>query len=120
MHRCIMAPVFVLGLSATAQADNCTARFQFIFGQVRSGTMTASSGVPCDANTTRTGAKTVIKSVRVTSPPKNGSASAHSTGVVYRSKPGFKGSDAFTFTVFGDGDAGSNLTATVQMSVNVQ
>ena len=103
-----------------ANAQACIARYNFTFGQATSGTMGASSGVPCAAHTERTGGKTVIKSFRVVSPPQNGTASAGAHGVTYRSKPGYKGSDAFTFSIFGDGNAGTNVTATVQMSVTVQ
>jgi Bacterial Ig domain len=118
MSRFILAFSFFLGYCASAQA--CTARFSFAFGQVTSGSMTTASGTPCAARPDRTGPNTVIKSVKVTSAPQNGSASAGSGAATYRSKPGFKGSDSFTFTIFGDGTAGRNITATIQMAVTVQ
>ena len=118
MSRLILAFSFFLICCTGAQA--CSARFSFTFSQATVGTMAAVSGVPCAATADRTGGKTVIKSVKVTSPPKNGSASAGAAGVTYRSKPGFKGSDSFTFTIFGDGNAGQNTTATIQMNVTVQ
>lgn len=118
MSRLILAFSFFLICCASAQA--CNARFSFTFSQVSTGTMAAVSGVPCAATAERTGGTTVIKSVKVTVPPKNGSASSGAHGVTYRSKAGFKGSDSFTFTIFGDGKAGQNTTATIQMSVTVQ
>jgi hypothetical protein len=118
MSRFILVFSFFLSCCASAQA--CNARFSFTFGQVTSGTMAAASGVPCAASVGQTGTNTVIKSVKVTSAPQNGSASAGSAGATYRSKPGFKGSDSFTFTIFGDGNAGRNTTATIQMAVTVQ
>ena len=118
MLRNVLACLLLLSGPATAQT--CKVRFSFVFGQVTSGTMATASGGSCAAQADRTGSKTVIKSVKVASPPKNGTASAGAIGVTYRSRPGFKGSDAFTFTIFGDGDAGTNKTATIQMSVTVQ
>jgi Bacterial Ig domain len=120
MYKCISAAVLLMMLSAGARADTCIAKYHFMFDQVVPGTMAAASGIPCVSNFSWTAATTVVKSVRVASPPKNGSASAGSAGVTYRSNPGFKGSDAFTFTVFGDGKVGHNKTATVQMMVSVQ
>ena len=120
MYRTIFVGLAVLMCSASAQAASCSARFSFIFSQATSGTMAAASGAPCAATAERTGGKTVIKSVKVTVPPKNGTASPGSNGVTYRSKPGYKGSDSFTFTIFGDGNAGPNTTATIQMQVSVQ
>jgi hypothetical protein len=118
MSRLVLLFSLLVGCCSSAQA--CSARFSFTFAQATSGTMVAESGAPCAANTERTGKNTVIKSIKVTAPPKNGSATAGSIGVTYRSKPGFKGSDSFTFTVFGDGTAGRNTTATIQMNVTVQ
>jgi hypothetical protein len=120
MYKCISTGVFFLMLSTGARADNCVTRYHFMFGQVVPGTMAAASGVSCGGAFTWTAGKTVVKSVRIVSPPKNGSASTDSAGVTYQSKPGFKGSDAFTFAVFGDGRVGSNMTATVEMAVTVQ
>ena len=119
MLRVIFCGLGFLLWPLAAQAA-CSANFSFTFGQATGGTMTASTGQPCAANVSRTGGKTVIKSVKVAAAPRNGTASAGTNGVTYRSKPGFKGSDAFTFTIFGDGNAGNNLTATIQMSVTVQ
>jgi hypothetical protein len=98
---------------------SCVARFSFTFGQTSSGIMGADSGRPCAAHATANGG-TVIRKVTVVAAPKNGTASAGGTGVTYRSKPAFAGDDSFTFTIFGDGKAGANTTATVQMSVNVK
>ena len=102
------------------QAEACVARFSFTFGSATSGSMGANSGQPCAAQAERTGSKTVIRKVTVIAPPRNGTASAGGHGVTYRSKPGYKGDDAFTFTIFGDGNAGTNTTATVQMAVTVK
>jgi hypothetical protein len=118
VSRLLLILSFSFLFCASAQA--CTFRFSFVFGRVTNGTLLAASGESCAVTTTRTGSKTVIKSVKITSPPKNGSASAGPIGVTYRSKPGFKGNDSFTFAVFGDGDAGTNVTATVQMSATIQ
>jgi len=110
----------LFSLLSCASAQACTFRFSFVFGQVTNGTLTAASGESCAVTEDRTGGKTVIKSVKVTSPPKNGSASPGPIGVTYRSKPGFKGNDSFIFTIFGDGNAGTNVTATIQITATIQ
>jgi hypothetical protein len=120
MYRCISAGVFFLMLSAGARAENCDIHANFLFNQVNSGTMAAKSGTPCLHAIEATAGTTVIKSVRIVSPPKNGSASALSNGFTYQSKPGFKGIDTFTYEVFGDGKVGRNVTASVQLSVYVE
>jgi hypothetical protein len=98
----------------------CRGRFSFNLGQASVGTITTPSGASCTVRVDRTAGTTVMKSIRMASPPKNGTASAGSIGVTYRSRPGYKGSDSFAFTNFGDGKAGTNLTATIQMNVTVQ
>src|ERR1700688_4307348 len=105
MSRLVMIFFFSFLFCDGAQA--CTFRFSFVFGQVTNGTLGAASGESCAVTADRTGSKTVIKSVRIVSPPRNGSASAGAIGVTYRSKPGFKGNDSFTFAIFGDGSAGT-------------
>jgi hypothetical protein len=119
MRGLLVGSLLMLLWPGTAHAA-CHARFSFTFGGTSSGTMSTSSGAQCSANAGRTGANTVIKSVKIVSPPQNGTASAGAHGVTYRSRPGYKGGDSFTFSFFGDGNAGKNLTATVQMSVTVQ
>jgi hypothetical protein len=120
MYRCICAVIFFLMLSAGAQAASCVTSAYFMFNMVNSGIMGAKSGIPCYHIINAWAGTTVIKSVRIVSPPKNGSASALSNGYTYQSKPGFKGNDAFTYEVFGDGKVGRNVTATIQLSVYVE
>ena len=110
----------LLLLLGNTQAEACVARFGFTFTQTSSGSMGANSGQPCSAQAERTGSKTVIRKVTIIAAPRNGTASAGRHGVTYRSKPGYKGDDAFAFTIFGDGNAGTNTTATVQMAVTVK
>jgi hypothetical protein len=76
MDRCISAVMFFLMLSAGARAKNCDIHANFLFNQVNSGAMAARSGTPCLHAIEATAGTTVIKSVRIISPPKSGSASA--------------------------------------------
>jgi hypothetical protein len=116
--RRVVAGGLLLLWPVSAEAA-CHGRFSFNLGQASVGTIATPSGASCTVRVDLTAGTTVMKSIRMASPPKNGTASAGSIGVTYRSRPGYNG-DSFTFTIFGDGKAGTNLTATIQMNVTVQ
>ena len=67
-----------------------------------------------------TGGASIISSVQVSAPPRNGSATVgDGYAVWYRSQPGFTGADAFEFTMSGTSD-GRPGTSTVRVQVTVQ
>src|ERR1043165_8886291 len=110
--------VMILGL---AEASACSvARFRFpTFGSNTGTDMHVTSGKPCPIRV-RTGGRSTFSAVTVSAPARNGTArSDGSSGVVYQSKPGYKGADSFAFTVSGKGPSGSG-TSTVQVGVVVQ
>jgi hypothetical protein len=116
--------IFVSGLMlwalGAASADACvTARYRFSFGSDTATSMQVASGQSCLVGVGAAGQST-FTSFRISSPPANGTASQSGTsGVVYRSRAGFHGSDAFAFTVTGHGPAG-NGSSTIRVSVTVQ
>jgi Big-like domain-containing protein len=113
-----MGLVLALGVPASAQAACYTSRFSFFPGMNTSAMMQAPSGKSCGAIVHAAG-QSRFDSVRVTVPPANGTAvSRQGVGVTYRSKPGFKGQDSFTFTVTGRMRRGEG-TATIRMNVTV-
>ena len=66
--------------------------------------MSVTSGEPCSIST-NTGGTSIISSIQVSAPPRNGTArTGEGDAVWYQSRPGFIGSDAFEFTVAGTTD----------------
>ena len=120
MRKLALATVFltILGL---AEASACSvARFRFpTFGSNTGTDMHVTSGKPCPIRV-RTGGRSTFSAVTVSAPARNGTARASgASGVVYQSRPGYKGPDSFAFTVTGSGPRGSG-TSTIQVGVVVQ
>jgi hypothetical protein len=84
--------------------------------------MHAGSGAPCLMNFTN-GGKSNIDSIAITKQPSHGAAAWNgSTGyprVSYRSSPGYKGPDEFSFDISGPSPR-STSPASVRVSVDVK
>ena len=93
------------------------------FGSNTATDMHVGSGKPCPIML-RTGGRSTFSAIAVSAPPRNGTARPNgSSGVVYQSKPGYKGADSFAFTITGSGPRGSGTstgTSTIQVGVVVQ
>jgi hypothetical protein len=93
-------------------------RFRFNFGSDTSTDMHVGSGKPCSV-TLRAGARSTFSGVAISSPARNGTVRAGSSGATYQSRPGFKGADSFAFTISGSNANGPGKS-TVQVSVTVE
>jgi hypothetical protein len=93
-----------------------------IAGPEAAGTMTAGSNEPCNVEIKWTAGNTVIRSVSIASAPVHGTAQAiPKSGLTYRSRPGYRGPDSFTFLVSGHGaSCDCEGTARVRFSVTVE
>lgn len=110
-------------LSATPCRAAChTDKFTFFYGSDTSTTMHVSSGGRCTINIVL-GPTGSIKSIAITERAKHGSASYNGgiayPEITYQSLRGYKGADAFAFTVDGQGVYRSGLS-TIRVSVDVQ
>jgi len=117
----LMGAALLLGVShAPAHADCMTEPFSIPYWGVSTVTaMSARSGEPCSVRGV-TGGASVISSVQVSAPPRNGTATVGDGDAVwYRSQPGFTGEDAFEFTMSGTSD-GRPGTSTVRVQVTVR
>jgi hypothetical protein len=121
--RHLLAVAALSLLAATPCAAGChTSRFNFYFGQDVPATMRVTSGAPCSIKLVL-GRRSNVESIAVTEPAKHGAASYNGSigypEIAYRSSPGYKGSDAFAFSLKGQstrrGGAG-----TVHVSVDVE
>ena len=70
------------------------------FGSDTSTVMQVGSGKRCSV-TLHAGGRSVFSGVAISAQARNGTVRAGSSGVTYQSKPGYKGADAFAFTVTG-------------------
>ena len=119
MMKSILAAAFTLMMANAALAECSVAGFRFFRGQTSDTTMTVSSGAGCGV-LVYAGARSRFDSVSITSAPRNGTlASRAGVGVTYRSKPGYRGADAFTFAVTGQLSSGQG-TATIRVNVTVR
>ena len=110
-------------LSVTPSRAACHVdHFDFFYGSDASATMHASSGGRCTIkiNLGHTGS---IKSIAVTEQAKHGSALYNGSlgypEIAYHSSPGYKGDDAFAFSVDGEGIHRSGLS-TIRVSVDLK
>jgi hypothetical protein len=119
MLRLIFVAAVLWAASAVPSEAACvTTRYRFTWGNDATAGMQASSGQPCQLPLVA-GGRSIIQGVKVASPPSNGSVSFQGHSAVYRSKPGFKGSDSFAVAVTGRTDVVAG-TSTVRVSVTVQ
>ena len=114
-------PALMLTMACSAARAACaTEPFSIPYWGVSTVTaMSATSGEPCSVRGV-TGGASVISSVQVSAPPRNGTATVGDGDAVwYRSQPGFTGEDAFEFTMSGTSD-GRPGTSTVRVQVTVR
>jgi hypothetical protein len=120
MRRLVLTTIF-LTIMGVIEASACNiVPFNFNLGTDTSTVMQVGSGKRCGV-ILRAGARSAFSGVAISAPARNGTVRASSSGATYQSKPGYKGADAFAFTVTGNGafTNGSGKT-TVQVSVTAQ
>ncbi len=100
MLRLLLAgAVALLLLSSQAEAACEVTPFRFLPGSDSDVVLTVTAGSRCNV-TIRAAARTSFNSNKISSPPANGLARTNGTaGASYQPRAGFKGSDAFAFTV---------------------
>jgi hypothetical protein len=123
MRRWLFFPVLFLPVLVALWPDAAEAacrvdRWRFFFGSESNATMT-TDGAPCRTQVRWTGAKSAVHAVAISSPPRNGRASASGNGVTYQPRAGFKGTDTFVFTITGE-KSGAGTSATVRATVTVR
>ncbi len=119
----IRAPAILLLLAATPCRAECHVdHFNYYHGSEAPATMHASSGAPCSMKFTN-GRKSNIDSIAITKQANHGAASWNGStaypGVSYRSSPGYKGQDEFSFDISG-ASTRSTSPASVRVSVDVK
>jgi len=117
--RWLMTALFLVAAAGTAAAECQVDRFSFGPGQTTETGMSVGSGQSCGV-IVYAGARSRFDSVAIVARPRNGSLVPRSgVGVTYRSKPGYRGPDSFSFTITGQMTRGAG-TATIRVSVNVR
>ncbi len=79
--------------------------------------MTVKSGTRCSI--VRQNSSAAITATRIVSPPAYGAASTRGAHIIYVSRPGYVGSDRFTFQGTGTDRCGSPVVRTVNVNVRV-
>lgn len=114
--------VLLLLATTPCKADCRVDHFNYYHGSEAPATMHVSSGAPCLMKFTN-GGKSSIDSIAITEQAKHGAASWNGStgypGVSYRSSPGYKGLDEFSFDISG-ASARSTSPASVRVSVDVK
>jgi hypothetical protein len=122
MQRLVTLAALSFVAATPCRAGCHTEKFQFYFGFDVGTTMHVTSGAPC-AIKGSLGRKANVESIAVTEPAKHGVASYNGNigypRIVYRSSPGYKGSDTFAFSLTGKSMRRSGV-ATVHVSVDVE
>jgi hypothetical protein len=110
----------VLLFLACSQAAACRVPFIRTFdNQTVSGTMTARSGKPCSIRLARTSG--AMLSVQIVARPTQGSVIVGSGNrVIYQSRPGYTGPDAFTYARSGLNRQNDKVVRTVRVAVRVR
>jgi len=118
-YRILVLGMLLLGFSGSTVEAACTVhRWSFYWDQESQAVMT-TDGAPCRTSITWTGGTTEVQGVTISSPARNGTASASGNTVNYRPKPGFKGRDTFAFTISGRrGVTPSKAVVRVTVTVN--
>lgn len=121
MLRMIVGAAIIVAFSCGRADAQCAVQPWSVpyFGSNTSTTMAVGSGQPCQVYPS-VGGTNIITSIGVSAQPSNGSVSVNAGDVIqYQSRPGFTGSDSFTFNISGSGPGG-NGSSSVQVSVSVQ
>lgn len=107
----VFATLAAVGFASAAQAE-CRAKWSSPYGSDGVGIMTAVSGKTCGTSIRH--GSTWMDALSVVGQAKNGKAWAEGLSTVfYRSKPGFHGTDSFTFQSDYGVKGKSNVTITV-------
>jgi Bacterial Ig domain len=105
-------------LSVEAMARCSVPRIRTLNNQAVDGRMTVSSGDSCSIRLRRSGGPTY--SASIVQRPSNGTATVDAQNrIVYRSRAGFVGHDAFTYARHGESIRGNAVTRTVRIAVTV-
>jgi hypothetical protein len=116
-----IAAAILMGTSlwiSPANADSCTWHGSFRFGSNGTGSATVKSGQSCTF-AIRVGG--MVKSLKISSPAKNGSAQAiNLSTIAYKPKASFKGQDSFVFAIDGASQKGVAGVSNVTMTITVQ
>jgi hypothetical protein len=110
--------LFLIAWSVEAHARCLAQHVPFYPDQTVDTQMTVSSGAPCGWGLG--GSDGPIYSTHIVQRPSHGTAyvpGGHR--VIYRSRPGYVGSDSFTYQLRGESHAGVPVAYTVRVSVNV-
>lgn len=117
--RWLATTVFLVAAAGTAAAECQVGRFGFAPAQTSETTMSVGSGQSCGV-IVHAGPNSRFDSVAIAAQPRNGSLVSRSgVGFTYRSRPGYRGPDSFSFTITGRMARGTG-TATIRVSVNVR
>jgi hypothetical protein len=120
--RYLRASVLLLLATTPCQAECHVDHFNFYHGSEAPATMHVSSGAPCLMKFTNHG-RSNIDSIAITKQASHGTASWNGStaypGVSYRSSPGYKGEDEFSFDISG-ASGRSTSPASVRVSVEVK
>jgi hypothetical protein len=109
----------LLMLLATEATARCSVPYiRTLNNQTVDGRMTVTSGDSCSIRLRRSGGPTY--SASIVQRPSNGTATVDGQNrIVYRSRAGFVGRDAFTYARHGESMRGSPVTRTVRIAVTV-
>jgi hypothetical protein len=118
----LRTPAMLLLLASTpCMADCHVDHFNFFHGSEVPATMHASSGAPCSMNFVSRNSN--IDSIAITKQASHGTASWNGSTayprVSYRSSPGYKGQDEFSFDISG-ASTRSTSPASLRVSVDVK
>lgn len=98
-RRLLAGAAALLALTLQAEAACQVAPFRFVAGSDSDVELSITAGSRCNV-TIRAAGRTNFTGNRISSPPANGMARTNGTaGASYLPRAGFKGRDAFTFTV---------------------
>ena len=113
-----LATIMLLALSMDAAARCSMPFIRTINNLTVDGSMTVSSGAPCSMRMRSSVGPTY--SAEIVQRPSNGAATVEGANrIVYRSRPGYVGSDAFAYARRGESIGGSPVVRTVRIAVSV-
>ena len=119
MRRLMLATIFLTAFGGV-DAFACTfTPFRFAsYGQNTWTDMQAASRKPCSVAIS-TGGRHSFSAIVISTQARNGMARANATSVTYQSRPGYRGTDAFVFTMTGRDASGSGRSS-IEVSVTVR
>ena len=113
-----LACLILLALNVEAAARCSVPLIHTFNNQTVDGRMTVTSGAPCSIRLRFSAGPTY--SAEVVQRPSNGTATVDGRNrIVYRSRAGFVGNDAFTYARRGESIGGSAVVRTVRVAVIV-